>query len=202
MIDSNEGGMGVQSAVIRPERSRLFAAVAGLLVLTGLMAFFPSACVGLALLTPLLGCPLAGSGRQWAAWLAAAAPAALSLLYRFDPLYSLSLLLPGTLPMALTLWLKARKSWPLPSPSAYTSARMPPRLRWSRWRPHMRSAQGLPKGWRSWLAAQVEASDQPGLLLYRFAAAGLLAVPDGYSGALPLFCWTLGWCGRCCCLCG
>lgn len=65
MIDSNEGGMGVQSAVIRPERSRLFAAVAGLLVLTGLMAFFPSACVGLALLTPLLGCPLAGSGRQW-----------------------------------------------------------------------------------------------------------------------------------------
>lgn len=60
MIDSNEGGMGVQSAVIRPERSRLFAAVAGLLVLTGLMAFFPSACVGLALLTPLLGCPLAG----------------------------------------------------------------------------------------------------------------------------------------------
>ena len=84
MIDSNEGGMGVQSAVIRPERSRLFAAVAGLLVLTGLMAFFPSACVGLALLTPLLGCPLAGSGRQWAAWLAAAAPAALSLLYRFD----------------------------------------------------------------------------------------------------------------------
>ena len=35
MIDSNEGGMGVQSAVIRPERSRLFAAVAGLLVLTG-----------------------------------------------------------------------------------------------------------------------------------------------------------------------
>ena len=53
MIDSNEGGMGVQSAVIRPERSRLFAAVAGLLVLTGLMAFFPSACVGLALLTPL-----------------------------------------------------------------------------------------------------------------------------------------------------
>ena len=55
MIDSNEGGMGVQSAVIRPERSRLFAAVAGLLVLTGLMAFFPSACVGLALLTPLLG---------------------------------------------------------------------------------------------------------------------------------------------------
>ena len=41
MIDSNEGGMGVQSAVIRPERSRLFAAVAGLLVLTGLMAFFP-----------------------------------------------------------------------------------------------------------------------------------------------------------------
>ena len=28
MINSNEGGMGVQSAVIRPERSRLFAAVA------------------------------------------------------------------------------------------------------------------------------------------------------------------------------
>ena len=141
--------MGVQSAVIRPERSRLFAAVAGLLVLTGLMAFFPSACVGLALLTPLLGCPLAGSGRQWAAWLAAAAPAALSLLYRFDPLYSLSLLLPGTLPMALTLWLKARKKLAAPCPSAYTSARMPPRLRWSRWRPHMRSARGLPKGWRS-----------------------------------------------------
>lgn len=46
-------------------------AMAGLLVLTGLMAVFPFACVGLALLTPLLGCPLMGSTRQWAAWLAA-----------------------------------------------------------------------------------------------------------------------------------
>ena len=34
----------MQSSAIRPERSRLFAAVAGLLVLTGLMAFFPFAC--------------------------------------------------------------------------------------------------------------------------------------------------------------
>ena len=46
---------------------------------------------------------------------------------------------------------------------------------------------GIAEGLAQLLAAQVEASDQPGLLLYRFAAAGLLAVPDGYSGALPLF---------------
>ena len=32
-------GWRVQSAAIRPERSRLFAAMAGLLVLTGLMGF-------------------------------------------------------------------------------------------------------------------------------------------------------------------
>ena len=36
-------GWRVQSAAIRPERSRLFAAMAGLLVLTGLMAVFPFA---------------------------------------------------------------------------------------------------------------------------------------------------------------
>lgn len=187
MIDSNEGGMGVQSAVIRPERSRLFAAVAGLLVLTGLMAFFPSACVGLALLTPLLGCPLAGSGRQWAAWLAAAAPAALSLLYRFDPLYSLSLLLPGTLPMALTLWLKARKKLAAPlSIGLYIGAYAASLTLVTLAAAHALGA-GIAEGLAQLLAAQVEASDQPGLLLYRFAAAGLLAVPDGYSGALPLF---------------
>ncbi len=187
MIDSNEGGMGVQSAVIRPERSRLFAAVAGLLVLTGLMAFFPSACVGLALLTPLLGCPLAGSGRQWAAWLAAAAPAALSLLYRFDPLYSLTLLLPGTLPMALTLWLKARKKLAAPpSIGLYIGAYAVSLTLVTLAAAHALGA-GIAEGLAQLLAAQVEASDQPGLLLYRFAAAGLLAVPDGYSGALPLF---------------
>ena len=187
MIDSNEGGMGVQSAVIRPERSRLFAAVAGLLVLTGLMAFFPSACVGLALLTPLLGCPLAGSGRQWAAWLAAAAPAALSLLYRFDPLYSLSLLLPGTLPMALTLWLKARKKLAAPlSIGLYIGAYAASLTLVTLAAAHALGT-GIAEGLAQLLAAQVEASDQPGLLLYRFAAAGLLAVPDGYSGALPLF---------------
>ena len=197
MIDSNEGGMGVQSAVIRPERSRLFAAVAGLLVLTGLMAFFPSACVGLALLTPLLGCPLAGSGRQWAAWLAAAAPAALSLLYRFDPLYSLSLLLPGTLPMALTLWLKARKKLAAPlSIGLYIGAYAASLTL------VMRSAQGLPKGWRScsrprWRhpisrACSCTALQRQACSPCRMATAA----------PCPCFCWTLGWCGRCCCLCG
>ena len=59
MINSDEGGMGVQSAAIRPERSRLFAAVAGLLLLTGLMAFFPPPAASGAV-TPLLGCPLVG----------------------------------------------------------------------------------------------------------------------------------------------
>ena len=55
-----------------------------------------------------------GSSRQWAAWLAAAAPAVVSLLYRFELLYSLTLLLPGMLPLALTLWLKARKKLAAP----------------------------------------------------------------------------------------
>ena len=41
MIVSDEGGMDVQSAAIRPERSRLLAAVVGLLALTGLMVLFP-----------------------------------------------------------------------------------------------------------------------------------------------------------------
>lgn len=203
MIDSNEGGMGVQSAVIRPERSRLFAAVAGLLVLTGLMAFFPSACVGLALLTPLLGCPLAGSGRQWAAWLAAAAPAALSLLYRFDPLYSLSLLLPGTLPMALTLWLKARKKLAAPlSIGLYIGAYAASLTLVTLAAAHALGA-GIAEGLAQLLAAQVEASDQPGLLLYRFGS-GQACSPCRMATAAPCpcFCWTLQWCGRCCCLCG
>ena len=187
MINSDEGGMGVQSAAIRPERSRLFAAVAGLLLLTGLMAFFPPVCVALALLTPLLGCPLVGSRRHWVAWLAAAAPAAVSLLYRFDPLYSLSLLLPGMLPLALTLWLKSRKK--LGSPvaiglyvGAYAAA-----LTLVTLAAVQALGTGVAEGLAQLLAARVGTSEQAGLLLYRFAVAGLLAVPDGYGTALPLF---------------
>lgn len=43
------------------------------------------------------------------------ASAAVSLLSGFDPLYSLSLLLPGLLPLFLTLWLRARKKLAAPS---------------------------------------------------------------------------------------
>ncbi|MCI6041391.1 MAG: hypothetical protein MR742_12875 [Clostridiales bacterium] len=177
----------MQSSAIRPERSRLFAAVAGLLVLTGLMAFFPFACVGLALLTPLLGCPLAGSNRQWAAWLAAVAPAAVSLLYRIDPLYALSLLLPGVLPLVLTLWLKARKKLAAPlSIGLYIGAYALALTSVTLAAVHALGT-GLAEGLALLLSSYVEASDQPGLLLYRFAAAGLLAVPEDYSGVLPLF---------------
>lgn len=181
-------GWRVQSAAIRPERSRLFAAMAGLLVLTGLMAVFPFACVGLALLTPLLGCPLMGSSRQWAAWLAAAAPAAVSLLYRFEPLYSLTLLLPGMLPLALTLWLKTRKKLAVPLSVGFYIGTYALSLTLVVLAASYALGAGMAEGLAQLLAAQVEASDQPGMLLYRFAAAGLLAVPDGYrDGLLPLF---------------
>ena len=109
------------------------------------------------------------------------------MLYRFDPLYSLSLLLPGTLPMALTLWLKARKKLAAPlSIGLYIGAYAASLTLVTLAAAHALGA-GIAEGLAQLLAAQVEASDQPGLLLYRFAAAGLLAVPDGYSGALPLF---------------
>lgn len=188
MIVSDEGGMDVQSAAIRPERSRLLAAVVGLLALTGLMVLFPAACLPLALMTPLLACPLVGSRRQWAAWLAAAAPAAVSLLCRFDFLYSLSLLLPGMLPLGLTLWLGARKKLAASlSIGLYVCAYAVSLTLITLAAVRVLGAE-VAEGLSELLVAQVEASDQPGLLLYRFAAAGLLAVPDGYSdGLLPLF---------------
>lgn len=150
MIDSNEGGMGVQSAVIRPERSRLFAAVAGMLVLTGLWRFSLLPGDGAGTAHAAVGLPPgrgpAGNGPPgWTQRLPPPCPCSIVLTPCIPSRCCSQVRCPWRSPCGSRL----AKSWPLPSPSAYTSARMPPRLRWSRWRPHMRSAQGLPKGWRS-----------------------------------------------------
>ena len=178
----------MQSAAIRPAKAQLWSAMVGLALLCALMLLLPFACPALALVTPLLGCPLVGNRRQWAAWIAGALPAAVSLLSGFDPLYSLSLLLPGLLPLFLTLWLRARRKLAAPSVIplfivAYATALTLVVAAAS----HALGA-GLAEGLTEQIVARVASSDQPGLVLYRFALAGLLSVPDSYhSGVLPLF---------------
>ena len=178
----------MQSTAIRPAKAQLWAAVAGLVLLCALMLLFPFACPILALVTPLLGCPLVGHRRQWAAWTAGALPAAVSLLGGFDPLYSLSLLLPGLLPLSLTLWLRARKKLAAPSVILLFIAAYAAALTLVVAAAVHALGAGLAEGLTELAVARVAQSDEPGLVLYRFALAGLVSVPDSYQGGvLPLF---------------
>lgn len=176
----------MQGTAILPGRSQCNAALTGLCVLAALMALLPPACVLLAPLIPLLSAPLLRDRRRWAAWAASAAPAAVSLAAGMDPLYSLSLALPGMLPLLAAEWLSGRKKLGAPSSAAcfmgaYALAVIAVAAAASR-----ALGTGVSEGLARLLAEGVAASDQPGELLYRFAIAGLAAVPEGYGIGLSL----------------
>lgn len=176
----------MQGAAIRPRRAQLTAAAVGLCVLTALAALLPVGGAAFALLVPLFGCPLLGGRRQWLAWLAAAAPAVCSLLSGFAPLYSVALLFPGGLPLLCTLWLRRSKKLATPAAPAYFVAAYAAGLTLVAAAASLTLGGSLSHGLAQLLTDTVAASAQPGALLYRFALAGLAAVPEGYRGGMPV----------------
>lgn len=173
----------MQPSEIRPQRAQLTAAMLGLGLLGVVMAVFPFTCVLLTLVVPLLACPLAGRKQQWAAWLAALAPAAISLLAGFHPLYAVSLALPGLCAMATALWLKRSKRLAAPAAILYEIAAYAFALLCVVICAQAALGNAIAPGLAEWLVKRVQSSGNTGLLLYRFAAAGLIAVPEGYQKA-------------------
>ncbi len=173
----------MQPPEIRPQRAQLTAAMLGLGLLTAVMAVYPFTCVIGTLVVPLLACPLVGRKQQWAAWLAAIAPAVISLLAGIDPLYGVSLALPGLCTMVAALWLKRGKRLAAPIAILYEIAAYAFSLLCIVICAQAALGGPIAPSLTELLAERIQSSQQPGLVLYRFAAAGLIAVPEGYQRA-------------------
>lgn len=168
----------MERVVIHPKRSEWKALSIGLIALCAVMMLLPPLCAPLALVLPLLSCPLTGRKEEPAAWIAAAVPAASSLLAGYDALYALSLLLVGALPLALTKWCKKRTGadgllW-------YTGAMA---LAVTAVLTAATHALGAPL-WKTLSEAIVQLvgqSSQAERILLQAASSGLLTVPAGYQ---------------------
>jgi len=172
----------MQGVVLKPGRKRIAAMMSGLCLLSLLMLALPPLCAPLALALPLLACPLMGQKEEPMAWVAAAMPAVSSLMEGYEVFYSLSLVLLGGLPMAVSKWLPLKKRaspqgllWYIGAVAAALTV--------------VTAAASQMLGGPLWqqltgqFVERVRQSDQAGLILYRFAAAGLVSLPEGFAGS-------------------
>ena len=173
----------MERVLLKPGKARLTALMLGLAVLTLVMAFLPAVCLPVALVMPLLACPLFGQERgTWIACLSAVAPCACSMLNGYDALYSLSLASVGVLTLAATARVNAKRM-PVRAAIAqfvfaYAAALLMALLAASRALGGNIST-GLADAAETWVLS----GDQPGLTLYRLATYGLVGVPDSYQNA-------------------
>lgn len=170
---------------IRPGRSQIYALLIGLSAVCAVMVLVPQLCMPLSLLIPLLACPLAGRREEPIVYVAAAMPAVSSLIEGYDPFYSVSLCLAGALALLVTKLLPQKKRagasgilWYVGAVACGLTA--------------VALSAGRVLGgplWKSLAALMTDAvarNEQAGLLLYRFAAAGLISLPEGYAGGTLL----------------
>ncbi len=92
----------MQTVALKPKRAEWTALIVGLAILCGVMFAAPALCAPLALVGPLLACPLVGRKEEPVAWASAAVPTVASLAAGYDVFYSVSLLLIGLLPLLIT----------------------------------------------------------------------------------------------------
>lgn len=172
----------MQGVVLKPGRKTIAATTGGLCLLSLLMLALPPFCALLALPLPLLCCALVRRREEPMAWVAAAMPAISSLMEGYAPLYSLSLLLIAGLPMAVTRALPLKRRVAPEGVAWYTGAVTAALVAVIAAASHMLGGP-LWQTLTERFVSRVEQSDQAGLLLYRFAAAGLVSLPDGYAGS-------------------
>ena len=166
---------------IKPGRAQLHALVIGLFALCMAMIVLPELCVPLGLVLPLLACPLVGRREEPLVYVAAAVPVIASLAAGYDTLYSLSLVSMGGFALLTTRLLPQKQRVGLSGILWYMLA--------------IAASLGLVAacatrmlGGALWqkltelLVAAVSQHDQSALLLYRFAAAGLISPPEGIAG--------------------
>lgn len=99
----------MQTVALKPKRAEWMAMLIGLVMLSGAMFAVPALCVPLAVLAPLLACPLVGRKEEPAAWVSAAVPMMASLAAGCHPYYAVSLVLIGALPLLVTRLVPAKK---------------------------------------------------------------------------------------------
>lgn len=168
---------------LKPKQAVLAASVSGLAVLSAACFLLPECCVLFAAVIPVIACPLVRHRQEPVCWVAAAAPAAASLMLlsgteRMLP-YVLSMLLHGLLPLLVTrlvplprrmgargfLWYIGTSAVSLTAVAACAGFLLDAPLQ---------------TALTDLVTARVESSPQAGLILYRLAAAGLVSVPENF----------------------
>ena len=171
----------MEKIAIKPKRSQLHAMVLGLCAVCAAMIVLPALCVPLSLLLPLLACPLVGRREEPLVYVAAALPTAASLMAGYELLYSLSLATMGGFALLVTRLLPQKKRVGLAGMLWYMLA--------------VAASLGLIAAcatrmlggplWQKLTEVavnEISRHEQSALLLYRFAAAGLISLPEGYAG--------------------
>lgn len=168
----------METVGVRPERAHLRSLVIGLCLLCAVILFLPPLSFPLALALPLLACPLVGQRQEPLVYVAAAIPTVSALMAGLDTLYAVSLALVTLLPLAVTKWLPTGKRVGPMGALWYMGAVAAGLLSVLASATH---ALGGPL-WRELTALwidRISRSERAGLLLYRFAAAGLIPMPEG-----------------------
>ena len=172
----------MQTVALKPKRAEWTAMKTGLIVLCVVMMLAPELCLPLALAAPLLACPLlkGQTGQKMLPWLSAAAPACASLAAGMDVFYSLSLALIGLLPLLITNGIPQQMRPGAKGMLLYMTA-----AAFSLTVSLAAASRALGGPLQLMLAEElvrwVEANENRSQLLNRLAAAGWIAVPEGYA---------------------
>lgn len=172
----------METVDVKPGHDQLNALVAGLCLLCALILMLPQLAMPLSLLLPLLACPLTGKKQEPLAYLAAAIPAVASLIAGYDGLYAVSLALVTAFPLAATRLLPPSRRVGLEGTLWYmgaVAAGLLAVMASATWALGGPLWQKLTDGWIQALSHYEKA----GLLLYRFAASGLIPMPEGYENS-------------------
>ena len=170
----------MESVSIKPGRRQIKMLILGVCALCILMVYMPQLCLPIVLILPLLACPLVGRSQGPVVFMAAVIPAVASLMAGCDALYAASLALPVLLPLLVAKFVPLPKQagmegmlWYISSVAAgllAVLASVTYVLGGPLW-------QTLPE----LFGRIVQSNEQAGLILYRFAAAGLVPLPEGYE---------------------
>ncbi len=167
---------------VKPKRAQIMVNVVALGALASIALLMPGAGVLCALLTPLFSCPLIRRKEEWMGWIGCAAPAAGALMAGIDPLIALAFSFAAVFPTAMARILPIQKrvgARGLMLHCACTAWGLTLTVAIVTWRLGQPLAQALPV----WAVRYVQQSPNPGLVLYRLASAGLLAVPQRYASS-------------------
>ena len=170
----------MEAIQLKPRKTQIMVMTIGLGVLCGLSLAAPVTGLAAAILVPLFGCPLVGRKEEWLAWATAAAPTLGAMLEGFPTTYAVCLLLPGLLPLLVTRLIKLKQRTGPRGMLLYIAASATALTLCAVCITQLLGGpigQTLPVR----VTELIARTDNPGLILYRLAASGLLALPENYG---------------------